>query len=207
VRRVALLLTLALTGALGHPASAQPDTAPDTVVTPLVVVDTTEALLPLAPLPLAPRTALRRSLIVPGWGQVSNGDYVKAGVAAAAVGGLVTLAVVNQLRTVRYRRAAIFADCNSDTVELPAGTCDDFEAFEDEWRAVGMLPAASSRALRDTSRRNRDFSILLSSLAYALQALDAYVSAQLADFDVSEDLSIHLAPTPTGVTAALRWKL
>ena len=197
MRHAALLL---LTLALCHSAAAQPDT----VATSPIVVDTTEALPPLAPLPLAPKTALRRSLIVPGWGQVSNGDYVKAGVAAAAVSGLVTLAVVNHVRTVRYRRAAIFADCTAGTT-VPPGTCDDFAQFEDEWIEVGRLPAASSRALRDASRRNRDFSILLSGLAYALQALDAYVSAQLADFDVSEDLSIHLTPAPTGVTASLRW--
>ena len=201
MRRAALLLTLTLC----HAAAAQPVTAPDTVATSPVVVDTTEALPPLAPLPLAPKTALRRSLIAPGWGQVSNGDYLKAGVAVAAVGGLVTLAVVNHVRTVRYRRAAIYADCEAD-VTLPPGTCDDFEQFEDEWIAVGMLPAASSRALRDASRRDRDFSILLSGLAYALQALDAYVSAHLADFDVSEDLSLHLAPTPTGAVASLRWE-
>ena len=42
-------------------------------------------------------------------------------------------------------------------------------------------------------------------LAYGLQALDAYVSAELADFDVSEDLSLHLAPTSTGPAATLRW--
>ena len=34
---------------------------------------------------------------------------------------------------------------------------------------------------------------------------DAYVSAELADFDVSEDLSLRLVPTPTGPAAALRW--
>ena len=198
MRRAALLLTLALCSTV----SAQPD--PDTLAASPVIVDTTATLPPLAPLPLAPKTALRRSLIVPGWGQVSNGDYLKAGVVVAAVGGFVTLAVVNHQRTVRYRRAAIYADCTG-TVELPPGTCDDFEAFRDEWIEVGMLPAASSRAFRDTSRRNRDFSILLSALAYTLQSLDAYVSAQLADFDVSEDLSLHLAPTPTGATAALRW--
>ncbi len=112
---------------------------------------------------------------------------------------------MNHVRTVRYRRAAIYDDCANRPTTVPPGTCDDFGAFEDEWIAVGMLPAASSRAFRDASRRNRDFSILLSGLAYALQALDAYVSAQLADFDVSEDLSLHVVPTPTGANASLRW--
>ena len=43
--------------------------------------------------------------------------------------------------------------------------------------------------------------------AYALQALDAYVSAELADFDVSEDLSLRVAPSPAGPTLGLRVRL
>ena len=89
------------------------------------------------------------------------------------------------------------------TLTVTPGT--DAEDFADAYIEVGSPPASVSRAFRDTSRRNRDFMILISGLAYALQALDAYVSAHLASFDVSEDLSLHLAPTPTGPAAALRW--
>ncbi len=182
-------------------ASAQPDTtAVASVPTDTTATASAEPALP------SPGTALRRSLLVPGWGQVTNRDYLKVPVVLAGVGGFAALAVVNYRRTRLYRRAALFADCSDGTVSLPPGTCDGFEAFEDEWLEAGSFPAATNRTLRDQSRRNRDFSVLLGTLAYALQALDAYVSAELADFDVSEDLSLHLAPTLSGATASLRWQ-
>lgn len=192
-------LLLLLTG----PASAQPDTTAAPADTSAVLFADTSAS-PARARP-DPGAALRRSLLVPGWGQVYNGDYAKAGIAVAGVGALVALAVTYGLRTTRYRRAAIFDDCSNNPESVPPGTCGDFEDFRDEWVEAGSLPASANRALRDNSRRNRDFLILMSGLAYALQALDAYVSAHLASFDVSEDLSLHLAPTPSGPAAALRW--
>ena len=200
------VLLLALAAAFA-PASAQPDTtaiAPPADTSVVLAPDTADPADEASALPVAPRTALRRSLLVPGWGQVTNGDYVKAGLFVGAVGGLATLAVVQGLNTVLYRRAAIFADCEAGT-PVPVGTCDDFEAFREEWVEAGGLSAAQNRLLRDNARRNRDFLILMTGVAYALQAIDALVSAHLASFDVGEDLSLHLAPTASGPALGLRW--
>jgi len=46
----------------------------------------------------------------------------------------------------------------------------------------------------DSYRRSRDISIVAAVIAYALQVIDAFVDAQLSDFDVSPDLSIQVAP-------------
>ena len=200
-----VLAALLLAGLWSDAAAAQPDTSAVGTAVVDIVVDTTE-MAPAASASPSPGTALRRSLLVPGWGQLTNGDYLKVPVVVVGVGGFVALAVVNQRRTVLYRRAAIFADCDGGTVALPPGACDGFEAFEDEWREAGSFSAGANRTLRDQSRRNRDFSVLLGTLAYALQALDAYVSAHLAGFDVSEDLSLRLVPTPAGATAAVQWR-
>ena len=201
-RSLLFAVGLTIAASLGRPAAAQPDTTA-VADAPMVLIaddaDPTPSDLP------DPGTALRRSLFVPGWGQIYNGDYVKAGIAVAGFSAAVTYAVVYGLRTVRYRRAAIYADCIVMPVPVPEGTCDDAEDFADEYVESGSPPASVSRAFRDNSRRNRDFMILISGLAYALQALDAYVSAHLASFDVGEDLSLHLAPTPAGPVAALRW--
>ena len=43
-------------------------------------------------------------------------------------------------------------------------------------------------------RRYRDYSILATALVYALSLVDAYVDAQLFDYDISPDLSLHLEP-------------
>jgi hypothetical protein len=204
VDRFALILPLAIIVALGAPASAQPDTTAnvppaDSSIAAEDASTPTDRDLP------TPGTALRRSLLVPGWGQIYNRDYIKAGLAVGAVGGLTALAVTYGLRTVLYRRAAIYADCVVAPVTVPEGTCDDAESFGDEYAEAGSLTGAQNRLLRDNSRRNRDFLILMTGMAYALQVLDAYVSAHLASFDVSEDLSLRLTPTPSGPVAALRW--
>ena len=46
----------------------------------------------------------------------------------------------------------------------------------------------------DIYRRYRDYSILATVIVYALSLIDAYVDAQLFDFDISPDLSLNLEP-------------
>ena len=43
--------------------------------------------------------------------------------------------------------------------------------------------------------------------AYALQSLDAYVGANLSNFDVTEDLSVHVRPGPRESELAIRVRL
>ena len=43
-------------------------------------------------------------------------------------------------------------------------------------------------------RRYRDYSILAIVVVYALSLIDAYVDAQLFDFDLSPNLSLNLEP-------------
>jgi hypothetical protein len=50
------------------------------------------------------------------------------------------------------------------------------------------------KTVQDAYRRSRDLSILGSVGFYALTLVDAYVDAQLFDFDISPDLSLHIAP-------------
>lgn len=46
-------------------------------------------------------------------------------------------------------------------------------------------------------RRNRDLSIIVSAAVYLLSFIDAYVDAELFDFEVSPNLSLVLAPATT----------
>ena len=43
-------------------------------------------------------------------------------------------------------------------------------------------------------RRYRDLSVVATVAVYALTLIDAYVDAQLFDFDISEELSINIQP-------------
>ena len=49
--------------------------------------------------------------------------------------------------------------------------------------------------LTDYYRRNREVSILLFSLTYVLNIIDASVNAHLFNYDISENLSIDFQPT------------
>jgi len=54
--------------------------------------------------------------------------------------------------------------------------------------------ATTLKSARDFHRRNRDLSYIVTIGVYALWIVDAYVDAQLFDFDVSPDLSMRMAP-------------
>ena len=43
-------------------------------------------------------------------------------------------------------------------------------------------------------RRYRDLSIIIGVALYAISIVEAYVDAQLSDFDISPDLSVRVSP-------------
>jgi hypothetical protein len=157
----------------------------------------------------SPRGALLRSLALPGWGQIYNHQPLKAPVIWAGLGTLVGVSAHSNNRAILFRRAAIYHDCQEQPEAVPAGFCDDSGRFAGEFEradalTAGPLTGTSARNLRDQFRRQRDLFALISFLAYGLQALDAYVAAELADFDVGEDLTVGLTPHRPGL--ALRWR-
>ena len=199
LRAVALALWLVGTAS----AQSVETPAPDTVATgtPAVAVPADSVATDSLP---TPGEALRRSLLVPGWGQRSNRQTAKVPVVAAAVVGAVAYAVVRQRQYTRYRRAAFYAGC---VAEPDREVCADAASAEDEWLGLGSPPFAAVSPVRDRIRGQRDVAVLLVGVVYALQALDAYVAAHLADFDVTEDLSLRVAPGPGGPALAARWRL
>ena len=57
------------------------------------------------------------------------------------------------------------------------------------------------RSRKDYFRRYRDLSIIIAVGVYALSIIDAYVDAQLFDFDISPDLSMRVEPVVTPKTS------
>lgn len=54
---------------------------------------------------------------------------------------------------------------------------------------------------KDYFRRYRDLSIIITAGVYALTLIDAYVDAQLFNFDISPDLSMRVEPVVTPKTS------
>lgn len=197
MRRRALVLLIAGTALLvTAPAGAQdgPRVAP---------ADTTRPdSLP------RPRGALWRAAAVPGWGQYYNGDYLKIPVLYGLLGGVTaTVWTFNRLyRT--YDHAFLFRSYQ-DRIDAGEREEHPFPRYESDYEKLvdrhGELSAETLRRQRDKFRRNRDLSIIGLGVTYGLSIVDAYVSAHLATFDVSEDLSIRLRPTSRGAAVTMRW--
>lgn len=124
--------------------------------------------------PLPPRASLYSALL-PGLGQMYNGDYWK--VPIFYTGFLISgyLWSFNSSQYLRYKQMykdAIAAGENYTGLMTP----DDIK-----WR-------------RDVYRRYRDYSIIATALIYVLNIVDANVFAYMHDFDISDDLSMKIEP-------------
>jgi hypothetical protein len=118
------------------------------------------AELALAHLRRSPTGALWRSFAVPGWGQIYNRQYVKAGAMMAAEGATLFMAVDNYFAARRYSREA--REATDPKVKREKLARHDDYIVETEfwgWLFVGVL---------------------------AFSMMDAYVDAHLADWDVSD---------------------
>lgn len=139
-----------------------------------------------------PKSVLRRSLIIPGWGQVTNKQAWKVPIVYGLLGGLSYYSV--QL-TKEYHdyRAAYYNSFDTNT-DLKFGV------------TPGYLEGQNTQALksnRDFLRNRRDFIYITIFLAYALNAVDAYVFAHLRPFDVSDDLSMNRDFEPSTIRTSL----
>jgi hypothetical protein len=86
-------------------------------------------------------------------------------------------------------------------------TENEWAQYEDEFNEAAAIfgENVASRRLRDrrdSFRSRRDLSIVGTGLFYALTLLDAYVSAHLLTFDVSDDLAVRALPTGRLPTAS-----
>lgn len=133
------------------------------------------------------KKATTLSLICPGAGQIYNKSYWRAPI---VVGGLASMIYVidwNNRGFQRFKKAySLRADYEQNPDKYPNGSADEFG---------GRYSTTFLKNLRDSNRRNRDLSILLTAGIYIFQAIDAHVDAHLKDFDVSDNLTVDLKPT------------
>ncbi len=124
-----------------------------------------------------PKRAGLYSAILPGTGQIYSKKYWKIPLIYA---GLITSAYY-------VKESYTLYDTYKQTYlnRLEDNRTDEF---------INRYTDANLLTLTKHYRRNTEVSALLFALTYALNIVDASVSAHLFDYDVSEDISLHIQP-------------
>jgi hypothetical protein len=124
-----------------------------------------------------PRTAIICSALLPGLGQIYNGNYWKVPLIYGAGGALVYTFQYNNSKYMKYRKAYDEGDKNKIYI------IDGYQ------RTYEQLPLG-----RDYYRRYRDLSLFGLVGVYLLNIVDAMVDAYFTNFDISDDLTMHIEP-------------
>ena len=139
-----------------------------------------------------PTKAVIYSAIFPGLGQVYNKKYWKLPIVYGGFLGFSYAISWNGRYYTDYSNGykdIMDDDPTTDSWKnfLPYG--QDPETVDQEWLKTVL------KRRKDFYRRYRDLSIIGTVAMYALSMVDAYVDAQLFDFDMSPDLSFRVEPT------------
>ena len=130
---------------------------------------------------VASKAALR-SAILPGLGQIYNKKYWKVPI----VYGIIAIPV----SLYSYNRKWYNLTRNAYTIRSTNDTAN-FGKIAPE---LAPLSSEALRLYRNDFRKNMDFSILGILLAWGLNVVDATVDGHLRGFDISDEVSLRLAP-------------
>src|SRR5689334_4578289 len=120
------------------------------------------------------------SAVLPGAGQVYNKKYWKPPILYA---GLIALGYSIEFNNRYYK---IFRKAYLYRIDGDSTTVDGYE---------NIYPDPNALLVRkDYYRRTRDLMWIIASGVYVLNIIDAYVDAQLSDFDISDNLSLNAQP-------------
>lgn len=167
------------------------DTVEIKVVDPLTVIASDKFFAPSYMFSPSPRKAVLYSALFPGLGQIYNRKYWKLPI---LYGGFVGLTYAITWNNGYYRDyLGAYQDIMDDNPNtnrwhnmLPYGM--DPESIDTQWFTDVL------KQRKDRYRYYRDLSIIITFGVYLLGIVDAYVDAQLFDFDMSPDLSMRVAP-------------
>jgi hypothetical protein len=127
-----------------------------------------------------PHIATRRSAIIPGWGQAYNREYWKIPIVYGALAVPASLFAYNNKWYQRTKEAHGILVNGGDTSKI--------------YPDLKNIDASYIQSFRNQFRKDRDYSALFFLLVWGLNVVDATVFGHLKDFDVSDDLSMHVQP-------------
>ncbi|MFC4263731.1 DUF5683 domain-containing protein [Ferruginibacter yonginensis] len=131
-----------------------------------------------------PAIAIRRSAILPGWGQFTNKKYWKIPLVYGALGTTGYLFTRNLKQYREAKQAFILATDGDPT--------NDNQIKEPYYTVLNQPDRI--RVFRNQVRQNVDYSVLFFIIFWGLNVADAAVDANLKTFDVSDDISLQIKP-------------
>lgn len=135
--------------------------------------------------------SLWMAMVLPGAGQIYNRKYWKLPI---IYGGFVGCAYALTWNTKMYNDySQAYQDIMSDNPNNDSYK-DFIPPYVDIESNLEYYQNTFKNA-KDIYRRQRDLSIFAFIGVYLLSVIDAYVDAELSDFDISKDLSLKLEPT------------
>lgn len=137
------------------------------------------------------KRAMWLALVAPGAGQMYNRKFWKLPLVYGGFVGCIYAYSWNNMMYQDYTRA--YMDIMDD---------DDSTHSYDQFLHLGMQIDSSNlsryqdlfKKRKDRFRRYRDLSLFCIIGVYALSVIDAYVDASLSEFDISDDLTLHIEP-------------
>ena len=119
------------------------------------------------------------STACPGLGQIYNEKYWKTPIIILGIGSCIYSYQYYNNKFDKYKEAYILrTDQNKNTI-------DEFDGIYSESNLI---------TLQDYYRNNRDLSIIIGSIIYVLNIVDAYVDAHLFTYNINDDLSLYIQP-------------
>ena len=137
-----------------------------------------------------PAKATWMALVIPGGGQIYNRKFWKLPIFYGGFAGCAYALTWNNKMYNDYSdayRAAVNEEWNSSSITdlLPPGYVGNISHSQ---------LTETLRKRKDTYRRYRDMSIFAFIGVYLLSVVDAYVDAELSNFDITPDLSMKVEP-------------
>jgi Family of unknown function (DUF5683) len=189
IKNIICFISLILTFLFGTDINCQAQAVPDTNLNTIVPPARKDQIRPAEGTPIKiepwqpnPKKAGLYSAVLPGAGQFYNQQYWKIPVIYAGVGAAIYFITYNEDNYRKYRKIYI-ARLQGDRSDGLPYTDQDIKTRQDEYK------------------KDLDMTVLLTTVGFTLQIIDAITFAHLKNFDISKDISMRVAPlaTPSGI--------
>ena len=127
----------------------------------------------------SPNKSAILSVACPGLGQIYNKSYWKSPIFIFGIGASIYSYQYYNTKFEKYKEAYIYR------TDQDENTIDEY---------INIYSESNLITLQDYYRNKKDLSIIIGSIIYILNIVDAYVDAHLFTYNIDDDLSLSIKP-------------